>query len=161
MNVGWRKARAGASEADLAELERRLGSRLPDEYRAFLADHNGGAPETNVFTVSPNNSAGVNEYLSTRDIAETRARYGERLADGLVPVAYAEGGNLVVVSSDGTVYFWDHELEDEEPLTELAATFSAFRDSLEPFDPNRAELDPDDVEEVWASDALRKRLAGN
>ena len=47
--------------------------------------------------------------------------YEGRLPPELFPVAYDPGGNLIAVSTGGEnagkVYFWDHEMEDDEAST--------------------------------------------
>lgn len=37
------------TERRLAKLEKQLGVRLPDDYRAFMLEHNGGRPEPQGF----------------------------------------------------------------------------------------------------------------
>lgn len=73
--------------------------------------------------------AGRGDHLDLEDRL-ARCRDG-RMPDGLVPIADAEGGNLVCVSvrsSDfGTVWFWDHESElVEESVVRIASDFDAF-----------------------------------
>lgn len=47
--------------------------------------------------------------------------------------------------------FWDHELEQE---TALNATFTAFLESLEEFDPRSVELKPGQVVSAWIDPSL-------
>ena len=57
------------------------------------------------------------------DLLNRRKFYSERVPKSILPIAYAEGGNLVCLpilpESFGKVFFWDHELEasDGEPAT--------------------------------------------
>jgi hypothetical protein len=86
---------------------------------------------------------GVSRFLAAsgpESPAAVAAQYGERLPARMAPVAFAEGGNLVLVSTappdEGVVYFWDHELEQEPPtegnLIYLADSLDAFAAALRP-----------------------------
>jgi len=146
------------SESEIRQLEEQLGHRIPSEYRSFLREHDGGVPKVNTFPIpGTENASGVNEYLSAARILAAREQYGGRLAHGLVPVAVAEGGNLVCLDlSDGSVVFWDHEFEDSDPVQFLARSFDRFRQMLEPFDPGSVELKPGQVKSVWVDPDLLK-----
>ena len=132
--------------------------RLPDDFRIFLLDHNGGEPETNEFAIPGlSNASGVNEFLSVNQIREESERYRDRFPSGMIPIAFAEGGNLVFLALDsGQVMFWDHELEHEIPLFTLAADFGAFWRGLEKFDPKSVDLKPGQVKSVWVDPDLLK-----
>ena len=94
--------------------------------------------------------------MSVRQIQDELDRYGTRLPGSWIPVAYAEGGNLVLLASDERVFFWDHELEDRQPLFALAADFPRFLSDLRPFDPASTELRPGQVQSAWIDpDLLR------
>lgn len=140
-------------------LEREIGARLPTAYRSFLLDSDGGVPQSNVFSIpGGDGSSGVNEFMSVADIRALRAEDPRRFPGHLVPVAHAEGGNLVFLDvRDGSVHFWDHELEDVGPWRRLDDDFGRFWDGLEKFDPSSVELDPADVQSVWVNPDLLKQ----
>ena len=73
-------------------------------------------------------------------------------------MAWAEGGNYVLVDEGrkGTVWFWDHEIPDAP--TELAPNFGAFLNLLEPFDIATIQLKPGQVKKVWIDPEFLKRL---
>jgi len=149
--VGWERESEGAKDADLRALESVVGASLPADYRVFLQDRNGGEPAQNTFSIpSADNQSGVNEFMSVRQIRDELTAYGDRLPRRTIPIAYAEGGNLVLLAlDDGRVSFWDHELEDTDPVFPLAADFRAFQASLQPFDPSTVELKPGQVKRAW------------
>ena len=39
------------SEVEIGRFEEHIGHRLPDDYRAFLLEHNGGRPDPDAFTL--------------------------------------------------------------------------------------------------------------
>lgn len=73
-------------------------------------------------------------------IEQAYEKYRERIPKTLIPVAVAEGGNLLLVSvENGEVFFWDHELEDYDEQSDgsgacvkLADSLSEFLDDLKP-----------------------------
>jgi hypothetical protein len=149
-----------ASEAEILALETSLGYRLPDSFRAFVAKHDGAKPEPNEFEISHNNGGGVSRFIALNEILKQSA-YIENLPRRAYPVATTSGGNFVFIDEDknGAVFFWDHEVPDE--ITQLAPSFGAFLDLLEPFDINTVELKPGQVEKVWIDPEFLKKLRGH
>ncbi|GIM95621.1 SMI1/KNR4 family protein [Paractinoplanes toevensis] len=142
MSVGYLRREAPASEQQIGELEQRLGAPLPDDYRAYLAEQNGGRLASNdqaaktIFSLGNDqpNYASMNYMLNT---------YAGRVPPWLLPIVQDEYGNLFGVSlrpeDKGSVWFWDHEEEADEgePPTEdnivrKADNWTGFLDSLRP-----------------------------
>jgi hypothetical protein len=102
----------------------------------------------------------VDAFLSRAEIGEKLEILGDRLPPGLLPVADAAGGNLILVEvghdQPGRVYFWDHELEDENALSLIAESFNDFLEALQPAD----DLPDDAVEgaEVWMDPEFREEM---
>src|SRR5437588_6280854 len=121
------------SEESILALEIALGYRLADSFRAFVRTHDGAKPETNIFKISATNESGVNRFIPLNEIQKERTRI-EHLPRRAYPVAWAEGGNYVLIDEDrnSAVFFWDHEVP--EVPAKLANSFDAFLDLLEPFD---------------------------
>lgn len=115
-----------ADEATAVAAERRLGRRIPDAYREFLLqERNGGrlVPNVCVLPEARRVGVGVTDFLGVgrpdeTDLVRVAVQYRDRVPDDMLPVAHAEGGNLVCLSlSDhdpGAVFFWDHEEEADE-----------------------------------------------
>lgn len=137
-----------ASKEDLAFLAQTLGMELPPDFLAFLKLHDGAEPEPNIFKVGTTNEAGVNGFIPSRDIAR-EAQNIENLGAQSFPIAWAEGGNYILIdrASGDAVFFWDHELPDSP--TKLADSFRHFLDQLEPFDGTAIKLKPDQVIITW------------
>src|SRR5687768_9937424 len=131
-----------ASQSDITELEESLGESLPTDFVDFLRYNDGSQPDTNIFQVGKTkNESGVNGFIPVREIAGERIRI-ERLSKTAFPIAWAEGGNYIVIdlAQEGAVFFWDHEQPTEVVL--LADSFASFLSLLEPFEVNTIKLKP-------------------
>jgi SMI1 / KNR4 family (SUKH-1) len=129
-----------AAEAELA----RLGHHIPPSYKAFLADQDGGKPVRDLFRFRQGDRDQEDLIRLFYGVAESpngdlvRRAGSADLPGGLLPIATDAFGNLVVLDgrdgADGPVYFWDHELGDddaEEPeLFWLAPDLQTFLDEL-------------------------------
>jgi hypothetical protein len=81
------EGRGKLDAAVLASAEDELGVTLPEPYRTFLLEHNGGVPEPSCFTVA-HEEVEVSEFLSVSDLASTledAKRVG--LPSSLLPIA--------------------------------------------------------------------------
>ena len=151
------------SDSDLKAFERAHGVELPPEYRSFLSANDGAEPEVNELSapgVEPGD-VGVDSFLSRAEVGETLEILGDRLAPGLLPVAEAAAGNLILVDvgydRPGRVYFWDHELEDDGPISLLVEDFDAFLEALQP-DDDPLPADATEGAEVWMDPAFREEM---
>ncbi len=139
---------------DIAIFERDFNIRLPDDYRAFLLQNNGGRPEedwcfdfvevgrTEVTgsCVSDFYALDPDEVMRWHDLR--RARFAQidsqKLPDGLLIIAVDPGGNYICMSvaeeDYGHVVFANHELEVSETgyhvVSPVADSFTDFLDML-------------------------------
>ncbi|WP_412538613.1 SMI1/KNR4 family protein [Longispora sp. K20-0274] len=143
MNVEYRRTASPAPENKLAELDTQLPGVLPEDYRAYLLQQDGGRLTSNNEAVREIFGVGdVPDYASIWAKIET---YEGRVPAWLLPVAGDAFGNLFCLSlrdtDHGSVWFWDHEGEPEDDddaptednLTFKAKTWQEFLDSLRPF----------------------------
>jgi len=148
MEITTRLCDTGASELALSNLESKIGFVLPEDYRRFMIEFNGGRPVPSFFSFQTSNGptdANVRYFLTLFDkgkhytIPQYLDRYNERIPDGLLPIGCDSFGNLVLldggVKSTGAIYFWDHELESmDDPtwdnISFIASSFSEFANSL-------------------------------
>jgi cell wall assembly regulator SMI1 len=140
-------------EKRIAALEMQIGYRLPKEYRAFLAAHNGGyANGSNAFRYKyergPYTESRINELLGlTAEYGSLDKNYLRmaalgRIPEKLLPIADDPFGNLICISlagkDCGAVYFWDHENEPDDGNQEfrnihlIADSFDEFLSGLVP-----------------------------
>jgi len=150
-----------APQPAITDAERRLGHALPDEYTSFLCARNGGRPEANELPGDP--AVGVTSFLGAGrtdddDLVSVYDAYRSRVPAGMLPIAHAEGGNLLCLSlrdhDYGSIFFWDHELESEEgePATEenvhlVAGSIPELLGNLAPLRPEH--LPDATVEHAW------------
>jgi hypothetical protein len=131
----------------LARLEQKIRSALPDAYRQFLLQHNGGKPDRRIFSFVENgreSTDAVRCFYADCDhtlysIDKKMQVYSGRIPDGCLPIACDPFGNqlLLSVAADdyGVIYFWDHERESsraggKDSLCLLASSFEEFVESL-------------------------------
>jgi hypothetical protein len=132
------------TDAELTEMEQRLGMTIPGEYRLWLLQHNGGRPEPHVVqfrkTDGPYTDVGIRSFFSDAEVEGCAVNYKlirQRLPNRLFPMGNDSFGNLICISTSGKdkgfVYFWDHEEEEEAANSNcylLARKFSEFLDNL-------------------------------
>lgn len=140
------KGKRSATEAQIHELEAKIGCSLPEEYRNFLKGSNGGNPNPDCVRIPgvagiDNVGVGTLFYLQPSKPVANELFYEYGRAAGLVP----EGHLPIAGSSDlftlslkpktfGAVYWWFHEtdeLDDDGNFLEsagylLAASFDEF-----------------------------------
>jgi len=151
MALSIRNSRRHVSEADIVEAEVRIAREIPQGYRNFLLQHNGGVPSLRAFdiynwssirlrgsilthfaSIDPQDTWRIDRYLSI---------YQGRLPTTLFPFGRDMGGNLLCMSeadaTRGAILYWDHEEERTdggEPWMNnvyyVANSLSAFLESL-------------------------------
>jgi hypothetical protein len=146
-----------ASDEALRALETALECEISASFKVFVRANDGAAPETNIFKITEENECGVNRFIPVAEILKERACIENVPAKGY-PVAWAEGGNYVLIdeSRDGAVLFWDHEVPED--LRQVAPSFGAFLDLLEPFDIEKIALKPGQVKKAWIDPEFARRL---
>jgi len=156
MKIKLTKGRA-ALPADIASLEAILGGLPSHEFIDFVRENDGAEPETNIFRIDAGNESGVNGFIPMCKIAE-EMRHIENLPEKSFPIAWAEGGNYVLINqaAGGGVFFWDHERPDN--LIRLTDSFFAFLELLQPFDVNTIKLKPGQVKKAWIDPDFLKGL---
>jgi hypothetical protein len=175
LNIDFLTPPEPADEMSVAQAERRLGRRIPEDYREFLLqERNGGRPAANVSVLPEARrvGVGVTDFLGVghpddTDLVRVSAQYRDRVPADLLPVAHAEGGNLVCLSlvgrDPGAVYFWDHEEEADEGapptrenLYRIAGSFRDFAASLRPASDTPASGPV--VRDAWIDPAFLREL---
>ena len=133
------------NEIAIAALEKRIGGRLPEEYRAFLLRDNGGGPDADCFRFAdrkgPYTDGKLRAFYAIWDGKHSRMSHavetfweGERIPRELLPIGYDSFGNQICIAfagpHRGRVYFWDHERETDPAsyanLDRIADSFDAF-----------------------------------
>lgn len=95
------------SDLDILRLERKLGVRLPIEYKQFLMRNNGGRPVPKRFSIEESKSSEVDQtldFFSIDDPIESCRRdwnhrvFSKRMPNGFFPIACEDGGNIICLS---------------------------------------------------------------
>lgn len=132
---------------ELAQIEKDLGVRLPEQYRGFLLEIGGvrfGAmPLVKMMQSSPRGGPDSRETFNYFFGAETEKHlalqerigfFSGRISDKVIPIGADLMGNLTCLAIKGKrrgrVYFWDH---DCGKLYLAATSFDDFLNRLEPY----------------------------
>lgn len=127
------------ASSDIDAAERKMKLSLPRSYRAFLAAHNGGVPEPNVWR--PREASVVIDFFfeigareKFRDLVRSRKLFRKRIPAGAIPVALDAFGNLICLAANGEhagkLYFWDHEMPRSDD-DDIEAKYPELFDDLE------------------------------
>ena len=133
------------SEAEIQDLERQLGFRLPDRFRALLPQLNGAEVEPNVIKGPGDEDYEINRFRKIEEIAQSKNAIDSVRSSDLLLVPFAMDGCgdwFCVVAADGpekgAVYFVDHEIAGNEAFSKVAASLDDLIENAEP------DLDTDD-----------------
>jgi len=178
MPIKITKPNERTDRANVDGFETVIGKKLPDDYREFLFNFNGGRPESNEFSVPAQKSAaGINLFYGLLkakewgDLLYQREMLMDRVPKDVLPIGEASCGNAVCLSlrpdTYGQIFFWDHELEADEGqeatfsnLFLISNSFTGFLSDLEKFDINQVQLKPGQVKSAWIDPEFLKSLKG-
>ena len=104
------------TEAQISAFEGRYRLTLPEQYREFLKQRNGGQPTPNKCYIPDCRESALVDLLygigSAGDAGDLPTEYDrirEELPDGFLPIGHDPGGNylLLRVTGSGEVFYWD------------------------------------------------------
>lgn len=134
------------SETEIQELEKKLGFNLPESYRRFLMETNGGIPKPNHFETET--AVGSSLILSELDLSKSDVLDTFYAVTGIIPkhlitIGHDIFGNYIFLSLEGedrgSLYFWIHDdpkMMDEyenlliDKLDFIASDFEEFINSF-------------------------------
>jgi len=156
MKIAFYHGKPATKEA-ISALEQAIGHDISATFLRFVEENDGAEPQSNIFKIGEDNDCGVNEFIPVSQIPG-EIKIIEDLPHHAYPVAWAEGGNYVIINEGrgGAVFFYDHEIF--EGLTMLASNFEEFLMTLQPFDPKSVHVRPDQIKKVWISPEFQKIL---
>ncbi len=127
----------------LEQFERTIGARLPEDYRSYLIDQNGGTPEAFLIcwpgSDEPaevfNDAFGLHDGPDYSRLDKAAQGMREFLPDDLIPIGSDPGGNVFCLSvkgdRHGQVFFWNHERSEGDLSVEyLASSFTDFVENM-------------------------------
>nr|WP_299035160.1 SMI1/KNR4 family protein [uncultured Tenacibaculum sp.] len=111
------------SKSDVLAFEQNYKIHLPTDYFKFLLKYNGGSPEPCLFTKNTDLGIIVINWLNGLLEDENGLVWNIEIFDGRIPKRFLtigddSGGNQICLdvslnSTNGAVYFWNHEEEYE------------------------------------------------
>lgn len=147
MNIVERICASRPTESEVCSFERTLNATLPESYRKFLINENGGRPDLNKSFLIGNK--GLSEDISVHyffglhsgrigSLEKKLSIFKGRIPTGFVPIGCDPFGNLFLIQisgeNHGKIFFWDHERETESPAMDnisfVADSFEAFVENL-------------------------------
>ena len=140
------KGYGNVKEEEIFKLEEEIGFTLPNDYKEFLINFNGGVPEVKYSTFKLNE---LEENIGLRvlyglnveeklDLREWYEEYEDDLLDDCLIIGHGIGfGFIVLVNSPeiSGVYFWDNSFElenssEDENIYKISDTFKEFIQEL-------------------------------
>lgn len=127
---------------DITEFENRCNINLPNEYKDFLLRYNGGYPKASTFKISDEyGESVVNKFYGIGNMKGNLDKVYEildgELPEGFISIGSDPGGNEICIGIDekyyGKIYFWIHDMESDEELSNmffLADSFTSFFENL-------------------------------
>jgi len=174
----FEQTKLGATEAQIARLEKSLNAKLPNDYKAFLAICNGGKLDEQLEVsfrsdryVDGYGNAIVERFFAIGSRGETAVRpvkkhlseigqLPENTPDHVICIADDYSGNAITLDlrsrSYGQIGLIDHELigesfDDSEGYQVVSSSFSDFVAGLR--DPSEYEsIDPESGRHSWVPD---------
>jgi hypothetical protein len=150
MTIKIVESKAHTTIEKVEEFETLIGRILPDEYKQFLLQHNGGSPQPPGFKFVLKDDdwdmAMVAWFLALFDgeyvnITDYFYTYQDRIPKDMLAIAHDPGGSLILLGLEGNkkgkVFFWLQELEEDdgEPPTydNVAFVANSFNEFLNSF----------------------------
>ncbi|MBK9218696.1 MAG: SMI1/KNR4 family protein [Uliginosibacterium sp.] len=125
---------------ELLNFEKQVGQKLPDGFRLFLLEYNGGVFNESVFLDSPDGPVVVATFLPISHTAPESINvsfdyFQENGFPGFIPFGSDPGGNYFLLgfteSNLDNVYYWSHETMH---ATKIIDSFDDFINVLAPDD---------------------------
>ena len=136
MLISMREGGPSVSYADVERLETTIGRILPDDFKRFLMQFNGGRPEPNTYPLLglDKNPYGVVHFffgidgpIESYSLDWVYEVASGRIPDNLFPIACDDGGDLLCLSlygdDAGSVVFWDYYAEHYPPTYDNVSPF--------------------------------------
>jgi len=139
----------------LSDFEKKHSLSLPDDYKNFLLEHNGGAPVPSANRTPETIVQWIYGIHQGEDWASLEWHIeilDKRIPSKTLPIANDAGGNKFLLSlrpdTYGEIWFWDHENEAEDNAEEYFDNISKSANSLSDFINNLYEYkDPEETEQ--------------
>lgn len=138
-----------ATEEMIARFEKQIGFSLPEDYKQFLRENNGGTSQVRYSSIFVE---GLQERIPLAvlyglemgeracDLSFWHNEFSDDLLPNSVIIGDDPGAGLFVLFTplDGGVYYWDHtfyfkQTTQERNIYKVASSFRGFIDNLQEF----------------------------
>lgn len=137
----------GASLEAIKNFEKSIGFSLPEDYKQFLIEYNGGTARVrySTFKVEELNENipldvlyGLGVEKKQLDLQKVNDEYIDDMLPNCIIIGDDPGAGMIVLINDDDyegVYYWDHSFHfaqssEEENIYKVADSFKAFIDGL-------------------------------
>jgi SMI1 / KNR4 family (SUKH-1) len=129
-------------ETALIKFEKKLKARLPEQYRKFLLENNGGKVTPYAVLLQDGTSAylqthfyGIHDGPNYTSLKWNFSILKNRIPHGMLPITHDPGGNAILIKykgeNTGSLYFWDHNYEGEpNSIVYITNDFELFLNSV-------------------------------
>lgn len=141
-------------EEDVVEVENSLGIKLPEDYKEFIIQMNGGTPDEDMLydfydeVLELENTSIIREFFSlyaddtilknNLKVIYNTMKNEKTIPADMIPIADDPAGNIISLSLNrndyGFIYYLNHEFEDVETgyliKSKIANSFKDFIDCL-------------------------------
>jgi SMI1 / KNR4 family (SUKH-1) len=133
-----------ASQDRIKAVETAFGVELPDDYRNFLARHDGGKINASGIVLSDGRTATISRLYSTREnesysLLEGLKYHMEFYPDGFRPIGESSNGDKLLIGTKGEyrgkIFYYLHDREAENPI-DLAEDIEMIFPSFSEFERN-------------------------
>lgn len=142
--IKYRAGHPPCSLETIRRVENELQLKLPEEYVRFMLEQNGGCLDFNnkyfydLPAEYPEPELSVEEFFPVEQLSYYRGKLRENFGMDLLPIGLDDFGNFLCLETEGdaagSVYFFDHEILDEETgqnlLVRIASKFGSFVEAL-------------------------------
>lgn len=127
------------SENDFLLLIKSTNINIPIELKSIISKYGDGKFSPNNHIIF--NQISVDYFLSIKEtnknsINEALITYKDRIRENMIPIANCVGGNMLLIDEKGSIYFWDHEYENQDDLMAacifISSNINDVLDNLEP-----------------------------
>lgn len=134
------------NEEDLIKFQNEINFELPDDYKNFLINFNGGVPEERYSTFmvdSINQEIGLQVLYGLNledglDLREWYDEYQDDLLPNCIMIGHGLGFGFIILMNSpekSGVYFWDNTFElgessEDENVYKISDTFKKFLDKV-------------------------------
>lgn len=129
---------------DLVDFEETNDIKLPEDYKQFLIEHNGGRPHPCISPIAKSDVQWIYGMVYEPNYASLFWHieiFQKRIPNWYFPIANDSGGNLYLMSLShenfGLIAFWDHEGETNgdvdqyfDNMKNVANSFTEFLNQL-------------------------------